>query len=704
MNAKEVLACFTTDVIGSSAFGIDCNSFKDPDADFRKYGRKLFEITWKAAFARFLGIIIPRFRRLGIEQDVQQFFVDSFTKIVELRESGNFKRNDFVQLMLDINQNAEATGSKNGLKLGQMLAQSIMFFAAGFETSSTTMTFCLHELAHNIEIQQRLREEINATMQKYDGKLTYDAIIEMKYLNMVLDETLRKYPPASMINRVCTKDYEIEGTGVTIETGTRVFVSILGLHRDPEYFPNPGKFDPERFSDENKSNIRSFTYLPFGEGPRICIGMILNIAKGHSFGGLYLISKPALLIVEPELIKKILSKDFVYFTSHGVHVDEEKDPISGNLFGLDGDKWRNMRVKLTPTFTSGKIKMMYHTILTCGEPMVDHVKMLSRKGELLNAKEVLACFTTDVIGSCAFGIDCNSFKDPNSEFRKFGRQIFDLSWRASFYRLIKLIMPRLKLSTMNKEVKKFFTNSFKDIVIFRQTSKVKRNDFIQLMLEINEKAEANGTTDSLSIGQMLAQSVMFFAAGFETSSTTMTFCLHELAHKLDIQEKLRKEIITTFQKHDGKLTYDAVMEMKYLNMVLEETLRKYPPGAVIHRVCTKDYIIEGKNTKVEAGTTAFISILGLHTDPEYFPNPDSFDPERFSDENRSSIRPYTYLPFGEGPRICIETLRKFPPGALINRVSSTDYTIEGTTSTFRIQTNSTPKDFQMKIRIMSVRL
>lgn len=292
-------------------------------------------------------------------------------------------------------------------------------------------------------------------------------------------------------------------------------------------------------------------------------------AERHALGGLYLISKPALLIVEPELIKKILSKDFVYFTGHGIHVDEKKDPMSGNLFSLDGDKWKSMRVKLTPTFTSGKIKMMYHAMLTCGEPMVEHLKTLSYKGELLNAKEVLACFTTDVIGSCAFGIDCNSFKDPDSEFRKFGRQIFDLSWRASFYRLIKLIIPRLKLSTMNEEVKNFFSNSFKDIVISRQASKQKRNDFVQLMLEINEKAETNGTNDSLSIGQMLAQSVMFFAAGFETSSTTMTFCLHELAHKLDIQEKLRKEIITTIQKHDGKLTYDAIMEMKYLNIVLE---------------------------------------------------------------------------------------------------------------------------------------
>lgn len=85
-------------------------------------------------------------------------------------------------------------------------------------------------------------------------------------------ETLRKFPPAGTIQRMCNKKYTIPETGTVIEYGTRVFVSVLGLHRDPEYYPEPDKFDPERFSDENKGSIRSYTYIPFGEGPRICIG------------------------------------------------------------------------------------------------------------------------------------------------------------------------------------------------------------------------------------------------------------------------------------------------------------------------------------------------------------------------------------------------------------------------------------------------
>lgn len=89
---------------------------------------------------------------------------------------------------------------------------------------------------------------------------------------MYFTEALRKYPPASIIPRVCVEDYQIPDTNITIEKGTRVIIPALGLHRDPEFYPDPDKFDPERFNDENKQNIPPFTYVPFGEGPRMCIG------------------------------------------------------------------------------------------------------------------------------------------------------------------------------------------------------------------------------------------------------------------------------------------------------------------------------------------------------------------------------------------------------------------------------------------------
>lgn len=89
-------------------------------------------------------------------------------------------------------------------------------------------------------------------------------------------ETLRKYPPVPTLNRECSIDYTIPDTDIVIEKGTRVLIPAYGLHHDPDYFPDPDKFDPDRFSEENKGKIPSYAYLPFGDGPRNCIGKSAN--------------------------------------------------------------------------------------------------------------------------------------------------------------------------------------------------------------------------------------------------------------------------------------------------------------------------------------------------------------------------------------------------------------------------------------------
>lgn len=86
---------------------------------------------------------------------------------------------------------------------------------------------------------------------------------------------MRLYPVLPFLDRKVAKNYKIPNTDITLEKDTNVYISIIGMHMDPQYFPNPSKFDPERFSSENKANIVPFTYLPTGAGPRVCIGMYL---------------------------------------------------------------------------------------------------------------------------------------------------------------------------------------------------------------------------------------------------------------------------------------------------------------------------------------------------------------------------------------------------------------------------------------------
>jgi cytochrome P450 family 6 len=236
--------------------------------------------TFKSNFpelARALG-----FR--GLPKDIADFFMKVVKDTVSYREKNNYTRKDFLQLLIDLKNNelAEEDGYKHDgktLTIEEIAAQSFVFFVAGFETSSTTMTFALYELAKHQDIQDKVRQEIETVLAKHEGKITYESIQEMKYMNRVIDETLRKYPPVPFLTRKCVKDYKIPDEDIIIEKGTTVVLSVLGIHYDEEYYPDPEKFDPERFTEENKNLRHHYSHIPFGEGPRLCIGMRFGLMQ-----------------------------------------------------------------------------------------------------------------------------------------------------------------------------------------------------------------------------------------------------------------------------------------------------------------------------------------------------------------------------------------------------------------------------------------
>lgn len=155
--------------------------------------------------------------------------------------------------------------------------QTIILNFLGFETSSSLISFALYELALNPDIQQRVRDEVRHELDENDGKITYELINRLDYLEMVANEALRKYPPAYFLNRVCNKDFQIPDTDLVIPKGTYINVNVYSLHYDSEYYPEPQRFDPERFTPENIKMRPQCSYLPFGDGPRRCIGGIFYV-------------------------------------------------------------------------------------------------------------------------------------------------------------------------------------------------------------------------------------------------------------------------------------------------------------------------------------------------------------------------------------------------------------------------------------------
>ena len=213
--------------------------------------------------------------------------------------------------------------------------------------------------------------------------------------------------------------------------------------------------------------------------------------SGHKFAGLYHVHRPVLLIMDPDLIKNFFVKDFEHFQDHGFPFDEDVDPLGANLFMLNGDKWKNLRSKLSPTFTSGRLKMVFQTLFECGQELEKYFEKPANVEDILDVKEVLARFTTDVIASCAFGIQCNCLKNPDAEFRRWGRKIFEPSLNQNLRDILYVMVPRLaialRISSVPPDISQFFMRVVEETVGYRERNNVTRNDFMQLLIQLKNQ-------------------------------------------------------------------------------------------------------------------------------------------------------------------------------------------------------------------------
>ncbi|XP_030572672.1 probable cytochrome P450 6a21 [Drosophila novamexicana] len=379
------------------------------------------------------------------------------------------------------------------------------------------------------------------------------------------------------------------------------------------------------------------------------------------FAGFYWFQRPAAFILEPFLVKHILIKDFNKFTDRGFFHNPEDDPLSGQLFLLDGHKWRSMRNKLSSTFTSGKMKFMFPTIVKIGHEFVDVFGEMTAKSSIIEVKELMARFTTDVIGTCAFGIECSSLKDPEAEFRVMGRKaLTDQRHGAlgiAFLNSFPNLSRRIHLKMTPEYIEKFFMRIVRETVAYREENNVRRNDFMDQLIDLKNnqlmKSET-GESMSLTIEEIAAQAFVFFAAGFETSSTTMGFALFELAQNEDIQTRLREECNEVLARYNGELTYECIKDMEYLNQVISETLRLYTVLPVLNRECLEDFVVPGyPNYVIKKGMPVLIPCGAMHRDEKFYPEPNRFNPDNFKAERVKNRDSGEWLPFGDGPRNCI---------------------------------------------------
>ncbi|XP_069699312.1 cytochrome P450 6j1-like [Periplaneta americana] len=385
--------------------------------------------------------------------------------------------------------------------------------------------------------------------------------------------------------------------------------------------------------------------------------------------GIFAFDRPALLVNDLDLAKKIVVQDSQIFIDHAAEIDENADPVFGRMLFLQkGKRWKHLRVNMTPIFTSGKMKMMFYLVENCGKELVHCLDKESAGGSPVMVREMMARYTTDAISTCALGIESNSLKNPNAEMRHYMRRVFDFTAWKGVVGLLMFFSPALlnffRFKFLDVETANFFRNTMWNTVEYRKKHGVVRKDLLDSLMELRKKnmeEEKNGKGGNnylkLEDDIFVAQAFQIFIGGFETSSSTTTFALHQLAFHPEIQERLREEIMGNLAKYNQEVTYDGINEMTYLDMVVSETLRLFPVIGFLDRVSIQDYQLPNSNGKgssiLPKGTTVYVPLFAYHKNPEYFPDPEKFDPDRFTEENKKMQSNYSYMPFGEGPRICI---------------------------------------------------
>ncbi|KAI0235209.1 Cytochrome P450 3A24 [Lamellibrachia satsuma] len=391
--------------------------------------------------------------------------------------------------------------------------------------------------------------------------------------------------------------------------------------------------------------------------------------------GMFVGSFPIFMTTDPDMVRSIMVKDFAHFHNRP-DVITSSETFSQTLFALRDGQWKHVRVQLSPAFSSAKLKQMTSDMNACAALLIKNLL-----GEVDNKAGIsivtfVGAYAMDVIARTVFGLQINSQLEPDSPFALHAKQAFGSLKRFSPSLLLGFIFPFLRpvfcwlnLSTVDRSSEKFFSKVIEEAMRTRKEGNNDHVDFLQQMLKCNEAAEAAAQGDKehlevksaedvprkenmkgLTHTQILANSTLFFIAAYDTTSTTLTYLLYSLAFNPDCQQRVVDEVNMVMGDED-EVRYEMLREMTYLDKCLQETLRMYPPSISVSREAYRDVVVNG--VVIRKDMMVVIPIYALHHDPEVYPQPDKFDPERFSPEAKAARNPFCYLPFGVGPHSCI---------------------------------------------------
>uniref|UniRef100_A0A0K0FVA5 Cytochrome P450 n=1 Tax=Strongyloides venezuelensis TaxID=75913 RepID=A0A0K0FVA5_STRVS len=404
------------------------------------------------------------------------------------------------------------------------------------------------------------------------------------------------------------------------------------------------------------------------------------------FGGTYGVMmglRPDLATTNLDIIKEVYVKQFDKFIDREGFMPSsskrDKSLLANGMFIKRGEDWRRIRNLCSPAFTTGKMKMFVKFFNETVDRTIEILKKYETEDKAIDMKELCDGMTIDSIFKSTFGYKTDLQENPDNIVREYAKNLFDSSiydpkflFILLFPEVTNIIRVYFGYHVKNNTEHNYFRDLLSECYE-RRKKELERGenneapDFFKVLLQsvndddddkdkdeeiVFEEATQNQKKKGMSKIEVLSQGFLFLLAGYETTASSIHFLLFMLAHHQEYQDRCREEILEVLgEKSIDYIDYDTENKLTYLDQCVKECLRMYPPAGRINRTCVQKTTINGID--FEPGVSISVPIFNLHYDEDIYPEPNIFDPERFSPEQKAGRDPLYYMPFGYGPRNCI---------------------------------------------------
>ena len=347
------------------------------------------------------------------------------------------------------------------------------------------------------------------------------------------------------------------------------------------------------------------------------------------------------MVSDPALVRRLMTDDVERYPKSDLMQDALRPLIGDSIFVSGGAVWERQRRMINPAFTHMKVSTAFHAMQAAVQDALPGLDRQCTSGEPLSLDLMTSHLTADAITRTVFStpLSSNTARAVFESFIVFERSV------AQVKLLPMIVAPAFANTPQSPEVLAACAR-IRELLgqLVDDHGKAQRDDIAASIREGRDEAGQAFTRDEL-----IDQIGVMFLAGHETTASALTWILYLTSLVPAVRERLRREIREV--AGDGPLTYEHTRELQYVRNVFRETLRLYPPITFMPRVALEADVLGGK--RIRRGALIMISPWVMHRHQALWRDPDAFDPDRFSPEQETDIVPGSYIPFGQGPRICV---------------------------------------------------